>query len=372
MSLQDFAITVAEALKDKDIDVILTGGAVVSIYSEGKYVSKDADFLSAADHLYIKQVMLDAGFKNLGKDFYHDDIDFSVEFPGSELIIGDEPMKPEGKLKSGKFTLKLLSPTQCVMDRLAAFYHWKDRQSLEQAVMVAQNHPVKLPKIKEWSKNEGMSDRYEIFLKQLKEVSQKADNKLPLENKFNINYLFADDLLEIPEDPSSMSDYCQQNMLWLEKAMKLPEKDWDVQQIVTVLGRTAAFLKILRDLDGALELIETALALIEQYDLGPKQFVIQSLRWADILRYRSEFGEAEEVFEEILEVCKKIKVVSDYKDFAYQHLGKLNFDLEDYDLALDYFEKALKLRKKKGDPALIESTELAISLTQKKLSSLEN
>lgn len=106
MSLQDFAIAVAEALKEKDIDVILTGGAVVSIYSEGKYVSKDADFLSLTDHQSIKQAMHDLGFKNLGKDFYHDNSKFTVEFPGYELVIGDEPMKAEGKIKSGKFTLK--------------------------------------------------------------------------------------------------------------------------------------------------------------------------------------------------------------------------------------------------------------------------
>lgn len=171
MSLRDFAVTVASILKTQNIDVILTGGAVVSIYSEGKYVSKDADFLSATDHQSIKQAMLDAGFKNMGKDFYHDDTEFTVEFPGSELVIGGEPMKPEGEIKEGRFTLKLLSPTQCVMDRLAAFYHWKDRQSLEQAVMVAQNHPVKLSKIKTWSAKEGMADRYAIFLQQLKKDS---------------------------------------------------------------------------------------------------------------------------------------------------------------------------------------------------------
>ncbi len=116
MSLQDFAIFVAEMLKQKNIDVILTGGAVVSIYSEGKYVSKDADFLSVSDHQIIKTVMLEAGFKSEGKDFYH----------------------------------------------------WKDRQSLEQAVMVAAKHPVKLLKIEKWSIAEGMKDRYDIFARQLK------------------------------------------------------------------------------------------------------------------------------------------------------------------------------------------------------------
>ncbi len=107
MTLKDFAIYVAEFLKKKNIDVILTGGAVVSIYSAGKYVSKDADFLCASDHELIKQAMFEAGFKNLGKDFYHEDTKFTVEFPGSQLVIGDEPMKPEGEIKNGKFVLKL-------------------------------------------------------------------------------------------------------------------------------------------------------------------------------------------------------------------------------------------------------------------------
>jgi hypothetical protein len=73
MTLEQFAIAVATELKKHDIDVILTGGAVVSIYSTGKHVSKDADFLSATDHKTITKVMLSLGFKNVGKDFYHDD-----------------------------------------------------------------------------------------------------------------------------------------------------------------------------------------------------------------------------------------------------------------------------------------------------------
>jgi len=173
MSLRNFAIAVAEILQRKNIHVILTGGAVVAIYSDGKYVSKDVDFLSTTDHQDIKAAMMEAGFNSLGKDFYHDESQFTVEFPGSQLIIGNEPMKPEGEIKEGQFVLKLLSPTQCVMDRLAAFYHWKDRQSLEQAVMVAMNHPVKLLKIEKWSIAEDMKDRYDIFISQLKDAKNK-------------------------------------------------------------------------------------------------------------------------------------------------------------------------------------------------------
>jgi len=163
ISIRDFAILVARALEINGIDVILTGGAVVSIYSKNRYQSKDLDFLSPSDHKKIEEIMKTLGFKQRGKDFYHPDSEFFVEFPGRTLMIGDSVQKPEGKIKSGKFTLKLLSPTQSVMDRLAAFYHWNDRQSLEQALLVAKAQPIKLDIIKKWSIAEGMADRYQTF-----------------------------------------------------------------------------------------------------------------------------------------------------------------------------------------------------------------
>ena len=150
-------------------------------------------------------------------------------------------------------------------------------------------------------------------------------------------------------------------MLILHRTPRFPSP------ILNRIHNLSSFQKIIRELDEALELIETAMALIEQYDLGPRQFVVQSLRWADILRYRSEFGEAEEIFRGLVEVCQQVKEVREYEDFVYQHLGKLNFDLEDFEEASKFFKKALNIRRKKGDVSLIESTELAILRTKERL-----
>ncbi len=177
MSLKDFAIFVASKLKEAKIDVILTGGAVVSIYTNNKYQSHDLDFLSATEHKVIKKVMQEMGFQNQGKDFLHSNTEFTVEFPGYNLVIGDVAMKPEGKIKARNFTLKLLSPTQCVMDRLSAYYHWNDPQSLEQAILVGTSHPVSLSKIEKWSRNEGMADKYQVFLTRLKKKTKVKTKK---------------------------------------------------------------------------------------------------------------------------------------------------------------------------------------------------
>jgi len=65
-------------------------------------------------------------------------------------------------------TLKLLTPTDCVKDRLAAFFHWNDYQSLEQALMVAKKQPVNLNEIKRWSIKERMEGKYAEFSSALK------------------------------------------------------------------------------------------------------------------------------------------------------------------------------------------------------------
>jgi predicted nucleotidyltransferase len=50
MSIGEFAAFVASHLQSKGISTVLTGGAVVSIYTENKYMSYDADFISPEDH----------------------------------------------------------------------------------------------------------------------------------------------------------------------------------------------------------------------------------------------------------------------------------------------------------------------------------
>jgi tetratricopeptide (TPR) repeat protein len=50
-------------------------------------------------------------------------------------------------------------------------------------------------------------------------------------------------------------------------------------------------------------------------------------------------------------------------------LGKwlLYFDLEDFELAIEYFQKALKIRQTKGQQLLIDSTNFAIQIAMANL-----
>jgi hypothetical protein len=62
-------------------------------------------------------------------------------------------------------TLRLLSPTDCVKDRLAAYYHWNDRQCLQQAIWVAQERDVDWNEVERWSRQEREMGKFEEFRK---------------------------------------------------------------------------------------------------------------------------------------------------------------------------------------------------------------
>jgi len=94
-------------------------------------------------------------------------IKFIVEFLSPPLSVGEEPVKKIQTIEKKGRKLKLLSPTDCVKDRLAAYYHWNDRPSLEQAVMVSFAQSVDLKEIERWSSNEGMAEKYPDFLEDL-------------------------------------------------------------------------------------------------------------------------------------------------------------------------------------------------------------
>ena len=58
----------------------------------------------------------------------------------------------------------MISPTDSVKDRLAAYYHRGDQQSLKQALLIARTKKVDLDEVKRWSENEGKIEEFKTFI----------------------------------------------------------------------------------------------------------------------------------------------------------------------------------------------------------------
>lgn len=166
-SPEEVAALVCSTLDKYGIAVALSGGAVVSIYTENAYESYDLDFITLGIARKVDDAMDECGFHKEGRYWVHPNSRYWVEFPPGPVQVGDTTVT-EFATKSTKFgKLRLLAPTECVMDRLAGYYHWQDPQGLQQAVLVAAAHEVDLRRIEEWSRRERAETQFQMFLNEL-------------------------------------------------------------------------------------------------------------------------------------------------------------------------------------------------------------
>lgn len=169
-SVKQVAAAIADALSKAKIRAVLTGGACATIYSGGEYQSEDLDLILQASPTQgaLDEAMAKAGFIRLKDHFEHPNTRYFVEFPRGPLSIGSDVSVRPVQLLVGRVSVILLSATDSCRDRLAAFYHWKDRQSLRVAVAIAARHPVDLKGIRSWSVREGASREFEEFMEELR------------------------------------------------------------------------------------------------------------------------------------------------------------------------------------------------------------
>ena len=95
MGAAEIAAVVSEALETAGLDAVLSGGAVVTIYSENQYESFDLDFVTIERRERIAAVMTPLGFTaERGRHFVHPRTRYLVEFPSG--------LWPSATVRSGK------------------------------------------------------------------------------------------------------------------------------------------------------------------------------------------------------------------------------------------------------------------------------
>src|SRR5437868_4054008 len=110
---------VSEHLSANNISAVLTGGSVVSVYTDNKYESLDLDYISPSDHQEILAVMAKIGFTPVtpkNKDLGHRECPITVEFPARTVMLGGQVEKVSHTETVEGVKVMMLSPTQSVMD----------------------------------------------------------------------------------------------------------------------------------------------------------------------------------------------------------------------------------------------------------------
>jgi hypothetical protein len=88
---------------------------------------------------------------------------FFIQIVSGPLGIGDDlNIKPK-ELKLEGQSIRILTPTDCIRDRLSAYIHDGVQSLLDQAVLVAKRQPFEDRKIKKWLLADGHEDVYKEF-----------------------------------------------------------------------------------------------------------------------------------------------------------------------------------------------------------------
>ena len=160
-TLEEVAALVSQALVAAGIEATLSGGGAVSIYSANAYQSRDLDFVTSAGVDVIERAITPLGFyraNSHARQFDHRECPWYVEFPPGPLAFGFMVVDQRDvlTLQTTHGPLRIITPTQVIMDRVAAYVHWKDGQSWDQAMLVAERQDVDWSRLERWAADEGV------------------------------------------------------------------------------------------------------------------------------------------------------------------------------------------------------------------------
>ncbi len=155
----ELAVLVSQALEAAGLTATLSGGGAVSVYTDNVYESADLDFVTAERRDALSEALAPLGF-GLARDrghFTHPDTGLFLEFPPAPLEFASRTFSQDEMpgVDTPWGHLRVITPTVCVMDRLAAYWHWHDRQSWDQAVMVARRPEVEFDELVAYARDEG-------------------------------------------------------------------------------------------------------------------------------------------------------------------------------------------------------------------------
>ena len=170
----ELAAIVANHLQRQAIEVVLVGGLAVEIYSENLYLTKDIDMVNTSYQkpAVINQAMAELGFEKKGRVFINETTDICIEFPSAPLSVGDELIKETTTIQSAAGEIPILLATDVIKDRLSAFFHWRDKPSLVQALAVMLNHTIEAKELKRFCQKEASDDAF-ILVEKLYRLAKK-------------------------------------------------------------------------------------------------------------------------------------------------------------------------------------------------------
>ncbi|HET6343151.1 MAG TPA: hypothetical protein VFG78_13320 [Gemmatimonadota bacterium] len=106
--------------EDRSEAPVLVGGGAVELYTGGAYVTGDLDFVGSTTDA-VAERLHEEGFKRKGRHWVHEEGGIFIELPARSF---DRVVRVDS-FRIGDWTIRILSPEDILVDRLAAWTFWR-------------------------------------------------------------------------------------------------------------------------------------------------------------------------------------------------------------------------------------------------------
>lgn len=150
---------VAVHLAQAGIDCTLVGGAVAAIYSQGAYRSGDLDIVvenfPRPTPKQMDAVFGTFGFQRRGMLYHHPECHhLAVQVLLGSVHVGKDHHIVPSVAKVSGVSIKMLSATDIVKDRLASCLYFHAEECFDQAELVARAQTIDWQSVRAWAKAE--------------------------------------------------------------------------------------------------------------------------------------------------------------------------------------------------------------------------
>ncbi|TQV74507.1 hypothetical protein FKG94_15935 [Exilibacterium tricleocarpae] len=187
------AAEIVSHLADHGIEVVVVGGLAVEIYSQNCYLTKDIDMVdvSYAKPKTLHAAMAKLGFHKKGRVFENTTTPITVEFPSAPLTTGDELITETTVIAHEFGNIPIVHARDIVKDRLSAFFHWNDNQSLVQALAVMQGHDIPALDIQAFCIKEAGVNKYYLVASLQAAVKAQAASDMKIIEQLVVDKIIA-------------------------------------------------------------------------------------------------------------------------------------------------------------------------------------
>lgn len=200
LSMEELASYVCTELKKKDINVVLSGGSCMELYTNELYSSYDIDFVMKYTYSQklIEQTMVELGFKIEGKYYILEESQFFIEILTPPVAVGDQFLSEFATRNTKVGTLTLLTANDCVKDRLCGCFYHDDKTCFEHALAVGHKNSIDKDELRNWAANEDKA--MQVGVNRFLDILNMLENQTEENIKIFLNQFCQEEIIDINTD----------------------------------------------------------------------------------------------------------------------------------------------------------------------------